>query len=65
MNINFENAVANRNGAQADLENLERLLRRTAGFRTVDVQINVTSDRMLKIMEKVSNSEEIGKSFHS
>lgn len=62
VNIFYANRVGARNGAQADLENLERLLRHSAGFETVYVYVDLTRGSILKIMEHVSNSPEIGMS---
>jgi hypothetical protein len=58
VNIVYGNGV--RNGAQADLENIERLLRHSAGFQTVFVYADLTRPSILKIMDHVSNSPDVG-----
>ena len=60
VNIFYQNRQVPRNGAQADLENIERLLRHSAGFKTVYVYVDLTRRSILNIMEHVSNSPEIG-----
>ena len=61
INIFFENKVGPRNGAQADRENIERLLTRAAGFNSVHVYCDQRRNDTLEIMEKISNSPEMGK----
>ena len=60
VNIFFKNRVSPRNGAQADLENIERLLNKTAGFKSVHVHIDLSRRKVLEIMDEISNSSEMG-----
>lgn len=61
VNIHFEHVVAARNGAQADLENIRRLLGQSAGFTTVHEHIDKTRKELLEVMDHISTSEEMGK----
>ena len=57
VNIIYE---APRYGGEADLENIERFLRHSAGFPTVYVYVDLTRANTLKIMDHVSKSPDIG-----
>ncbi|XP_028401254.1 caspase-3-like [Dendronephthya gigantea] len=59
VNIFYKNRVSPRNGAQADLENIQRLLKDSAGFKSVHVHVDVTRRNILEIMDEVSNSSEM------
>ena len=61
VNIFYGNKASARNGAQADLENIERLLRHSAGFQTVYVYVDLTREDILKMMDHVSTSSAVGK----
>lgn len=63
MNIIYEGRLAPRNGGEADLENIERFLRHSAGFQTVYVYVDLTRANTLKIMDHVSKSPDIGTLF--
>ena len=52
-----------RNGAEADRENIERLLKQTAGFNSVHVHCDKNRIGTLEIIEEAANSPEMGKYF--
>ena len=62
VNIFFENKIGARNGAQADKENIERLLE-TAGFTSCRVHCDKNRTETLELIEKAANSPQMGESF--
>ena len=58
--MHYKNRTVPRNGATADRENIERLLK-SAGFSSVHVKCDQKRIDTLEIMENIANSPEMGR----
>ena len=59
ININFEGMFTPRNGGQADLQNIEHLLKNVAGFKSVHTYSNQERIEILQLFDEIAASKEM------